>query len=97
MTIKEQRTDTDLLTSLQNGLINRPELAERFYSILKIADEPNCEGKIRSADEVESLLIEELRKLGNESLVNWAEGVDHCVGKELKQREPKVQMREKKL
>ena len=43
------------------------------------------------------MLIEELRKLGNESLVDWAEGVDGRMGEELKEQDPTVNMREKKL
>tara|TARA_B110000014_G_scaffold171670_1_gene122144 strand:- start:183 stop:476 length:294 start_codon:yes stop_codon:yes gene_type:complete len=97
MPTKKPTTDRALLSSIHDGLINHPDLAERFDSILKIANEPSADGKIRSADEVESMLIEELRKLGNESLVGWAEGVDHRLGEELKAEDPTVKMREKKL
>jgi len=59
--------------------------------------EPGEGGRIRSADEVEALLVEELRKLVNESLVGWAEGVDRRVGEDLRKAEPGAKMREKKL
>jgi len=49
------------------------------------------------ANTTESLLIEEVRRLGNESLSHWAEKADRKLGKELKKAEPDVQMREKKL
>ena len=97
MPTEKHKTDSALLTSIREGLINRPELAERVSSILKIVNEPSTDGQIRSADEVESMLIEELRKLGNESLVDWAEGVDGRMGEELKEQDPTVNMREKKL
>jgi hypothetical protein len=44
-------------------LRQHPELMERFQSILEIS--ANMEGPIKSADEVEALLIEEMRRLGN--------------------------------
>ncbi len=94
---KKTVTEPAVLSSIQSILSGRPELAERIQSILKITDEPLGEGKIRSADEVESRLIEELRKLGNESLTGWAGGVDRKLGEDLRASEPKVQMREKKL
>jgi hypothetical protein len=68
-----------------------------MLSILKIADEPLESGKIRSADEVESLLVEELRKLGNESLSSWAGDVDSSVSSDFKTANTQAQLREKKL
>ena len=97
MPSKETTTEPSVLSSINEGLLNQPELATRIDSIIKLGNEPDENGKIRSADEVESMLIEELRKLGNESLSGWAESADRRLGKELKAEEPKVQMREKKL
>lgn len=51
-------------------LRKRPDLMERFAAILEISD--GEEGKLKSADDVEALLIEEVRKLGNTSMVQWA-------------------------
>jgi hypothetical protein len=96
MAKKEPATNPEVLSSIQSTLSSRPELADRIHSILQITDEPLSEGKIRSADEVELMLIEELRKLGNESLVGWSGGVDRKIGKDLKAENPKAQMREKK-
>jgi len=83
------------MRSIHDGLINHPELAERFNSILKIANGPCEDGEIRSADQVKSMPIEVPRKLGNEGLVGWGEGVDHRLGEELKGSEPTLQIREK--
>jgi len=52
-------------------LRKRPDLLERFASILEISD--GEEGEIKSADEVEALLIEEVRKLGNASMEGMGE------------------------
>jgi hypothetical protein len=62
----------------------KPELTQRFAAIAKLASEPDLNGRIRSADEVESLLVEEVRKLGNQTLASWAEGVDSLLGEQVK-------------
>ena len=93
---KKPVTNPDVLASIRSTLSDRPELADRIHSILQITDEPLRGGRIRSADEVELMLVEELRKLGNESLVGWSGGVDQKLGEELKAENPKAQIREKK-
>ena len=97
MATKKTTTKRALLTSIHDGLIGHPDLAERIDTILKIANNPSSGGEILSADQVESMLIEELRKLGNETLVGWAEEVDCQLGDELKKEDSSVRMREKKL
>lgn len=94
---KQRSTDPSVLSSIHERLAERPDLADRIHSILQLAGEPEFGGKIRTADEVEAILIEELRKLGNESLAGWARGADHQLGGELKERKADVRMREKKL
>jgi hypothetical protein len=94
---KKPSTNGALTDQINSILSNRPVLAERILSILKIADEPLESGKIRSADEVECLLVEELRKLGNESLSSWAGDVDESVSLAFKAENSKAQLREKKL
>ena len=69
----------------------------RFLAILSLAEEPSADGTIRSADEVEAILIEEVRKLGKESMESWAGKVDSTLGKQFKQEEPSAKLREKKL
>ena len=97
MRSKKPTTDPRLLHSITEGLSAKPELASRIASIIELANEPTAEGRIRSADEVEALLVEELRKLGSESIEGWSKGVNEHLGKELKEEEPTAQMREKKL
>ena len=94
---KKTSTDRAQIAQINSILSNRPIMAERILSILKIADEPLESGKIRSADEVESLLVEELRKFGNESLSSWASGVDENVSSAFKAENSQAQLLEKKL
>lgn len=94
---EKHTTDQSVLNSIKKVLANRPHLASRIESILEIVDEPNRNGEIRSADEVESLLVEELRQLGNEGLVQWSEGADKEAGKAFKASDKSATMREKKL
>lgn len=59
-------------------LRKRPELLERFAAILEISN--GEDGQIKSADEVEALLIESVRKLGNASMVQWAKEAELRAG-----------------
>lgn len=97
MRSKKVPTDSKLTDQISAILSTRPAMAERILSILQIAEEPLENGKIRSADEVELMLIEELRKLGNESLSGWAGSVGKSASSDLKVRSPKAKLREKKL
>jgi hypothetical protein len=58
--------DQELLEVLDR----HPEMRERVLSILSMAD--NADGQPRRADDVEALLIEEIRKLGNATMGEWA-------------------------
>jgi hypothetical protein len=55
---------------LLNRLNRRPDLKQRMKSILSIAEDDG-EGIVK-ADEAESLVIEEVRRMGNEVLTEWA-------------------------
>ena len=96
MDAEKTESTTNTIQQLAVGLADKPELAQRLLKIVKLANEPTESGKIRSADEVEALLVEEVRKLGNQTLSSWAQGVDLKLGKELKAQEGQTQMREKK-
>lgn len=96
MDAKKTETNTGTIQQLSVGLADKPELAKRLLAIVKLASEPTDSGKVRSADEVEALLVEEVRKLGNQTLASWAGGVDMKLGKELKAQAGQTQMREKK-
>lgn len=47
-----------------------PELSERFEAILKIAEDEEKKGS--KVDEIEEILIEEVRRLGNETMRRWS-------------------------
>ena len=68
---------------------------DRIEAIFNLANE-SPEGPIRTADEVEELLIEEVRKLGNETLHSWAVSAEEKASRSVKDSFEKVQQREKK-
>ena len=53
-------------------------------------------GPLKTADEVEELLIQEMRQLGNSSMSQWATHAEERVSKELKEQDPTVRSRKKK-
>jgi hypothetical protein len=68
------------------SLRKHPELRDRIAAILKISE--GEEGGLRKADEVEELLIEEIRKLGNTSMKEWAKGAEAREGQEHQKKNP---------
>ena len=71
-----------------------PELLERFQSILHLA--ANDQGPLKTADEVEELLIQEVRRLGSTTMHQWAIQAEERVTTELRQADPTVLSRKKK-
>lgn len=56
--------------SLENRLNQHPHLKNRIEQLLKIVED--ADGDLEKADEAERRVIEELRKMGNEVLHDWA-------------------------
>jgi hypothetical protein len=81
-------------SELMEQLRQQPELMVRVQSILKIAR--NEEGPLKTADEVEELLIEEMRRLGGATLHHWATQAEERVSTELQSQDPTVRSRKKK-
>ncbi len=81
-------------TQLIEQLRQHPEIMVRVQSILEIAD--NAEGPMKTADEVEELLIQEMRQLGSATLSQWAIQAEERVSGELKSQDPTVVSRKKK-
>lgn len=79
---------------LLEQLREHPELRARFQSILELTR--NAQGPLKSADEVEALLIQELRALGSTSMNQWATTAEQRVSRELKAQDPTVRSRKKK-
>lgn len=96
--MKQKKGDVGEFTQSETELIKqlreRPEMMVRVQSILEIAR--NAEGPLKTADEVEELLIEEMRRLGNVTLGQWAIQAEERVSAELKGQDPTVRSRKKK-
>jgi len=75
-------------------LRQQPELLARFESILELTR--NAHGPVQTADQVEELLIQELRQLGHTSMNQWATQAEQRVSAELKQQDATVRSRKKK-
>jgi hypothetical protein len=75
-------------------LRQQPRMMEGVQRILEIAH--SAEGALKTADEIEEWLIEEMRRLGNTTMTEWAIQAEQRVGQELKAREPEVLKRKKK-
>ncbi len=76
-------------------LREQPEIMERARGILDLTR--NAEGPLKTADEVEELLIQELRRLGNTNLCQWATRAETRASDELKSQDPTIRSRKKKL
>lgn len=79
---------------LLEKLRSRPELMERFEAILELTESEG--GKLRTADEVEDLLVEEVRRLGNRAMHDWAGGAEQRAAEELRQGVSGARLRKKK-
>ena len=75
-------------------LRQQPKMMEGVQRILEIAN--SAEGALKTADEIEDLLIEEMRRLGNTTMTEWAIQAEQRVGQELKVQDPGVLKRKKK-
>lgn len=75
-------------------LREHPDLMERFQSILEIS--ANADGAVKSADEVEGLLIEEMRRLGNTTMGDWASSAEKRLADQLGQKDATARVRKKK-
>lgn len=88
--IQVSQSEAQLLEQLRE----HPQMMERVQSILDIAyDEA---GPLKSADQVEELLIQEMRRLGNTSMHQWATQAEERVSRELKGQDATVRSRKKK-
>lgn len=96
--MKEKKRGSEEFSQPESHLIKqlrlRPQMMERIQKILEIAD--NAEGPLKTADQIEELLIEEMRRLGSATMHEWAAQAEQRVGQELKQQDPTVVSRKKK-
>jgi hypothetical protein len=96
--MKQKRTEASEFTPSETHLIQQlrqhPALRVRVQSILEIVR--NAEGPLKTADQVEELVIEEMRRLGNVTLGQWAIQAEERVSTELKREDPTVRSRKKR-
>lgn len=94
----KKKNTTQQLTSAETKLVEQlrqhPEMMARVQEIMALAR--NEDGPLKTADEVEELLIEQMRQLGNETMGQWASQAEERVSRELKQQDPTVLSRKKK-
>jgi len=81
-------------SQLLEQLREHPELMDRFKTILEITG--SVEGPLKRADEVEGLLIEEMRRLGNTSMGSWAAQTERRLTEQLKAKDRSANVRKKK-
>ena len=79
---------------LLQQLRQHPAMMERVQTILEITC--STTGPLKTADEVEELLVQEMRQLGNSSMGQWATHAEERVSNELKEQDPTVRSRKKK-
>ncbi len=81
---EQERADQQLLAALNE----RPELKERIVCILRLATD--AESAPRTVDEIEALLIAEIRQLGRETMAGWAQAQAQRVEREVQRAHPQV-------
>lgn len=91
-TVKKKVTATE--AKLLEQLRTHPQMLERMQSILELAS--NQEGPLKTADEVEEALIEQIRQLGHTTMTQWAKTAQERVTTELQAEDPTVVSRKKK-
>lgn len=82
-----QLTETE--TVLVERMRRHPDLQERFEAILHLAE--GGEGEVGTADQVEEMLVEEVRRLGRDTMRDWAVGARDKLKADLARRERGVQ------
>lgn len=94
--MKNRHGKTDERTREQRlveALREHPELLERFEAILALTDSE--QGALRSADEIEELLVEEVRRLGHGAIEQWAKGAEERTARELREIHPQARLKKK--
>jgi len=77
-----EQSDMELLELLKR----HPQIKERMVAILNLAE--GAAGTVGTADEVEAMLVEEVRRLGAETMGGWARGAHQRMAAEIKAQDP---------
>ncbi len=96
--MKDKAAKSNGVSSQENRLLEQlrrhPEIMQRVQEILDLTD--NAEGPLKTADQIEELLIAELRKLGHATMNQWASRAEERVTQELKSQDTSIRSRKKK-
>ena len=96
--MEDKEQDLQNLSQSERSLIRRlrkqPKVMEWVQRILEISN--SSEGPLKTADEIEELLLEEMRRLGNDTMREWATQAEKRVGQELQKEDSTVLKRKKK-
>lgn len=79
---------------LSKRLDRHPELKKRVEKILDIAE--NTSGECNTADEAEQSVIEEIRKLGQEVVQDWANEQNSGTTATFREKNPEATVSKKK-
>ncbi len=94
----KQHISSPQLTAQEKQLLQRlrqhPEMLARVQRILDLAHA--AEGALKTADEVEALLIQELRQMGSTTMHQWAVRAEERVSAELQAPDATVRGLKKK-
>jgi len=83
---KKKISLTEQETQMIERLRSSPGLKKRFEAILELSESER--GVVKTADEIEAMLIEEIRGLGHTTMEQWALGAEKRIGKEHKESHP---------
>ncbi len=86
---KPTTSEIELLEKLRRN----PRMRERIEPILKLAEGSD---NALDAHQVEEILVDEIGKLGNQTLCTWASGVEERLGDSIRDQEQAVVQRQKK-
>ena len=87
-------SETERTKRLAEELREHPRLREQVEAILKLVR--SDEGPIRKADDVEELLVQEVRKLGQNAMQEWALGAEERSAAQLQRDSPGARCLKKK-
>lgn len=94
----KQRLGSPTLTPQETRLIQQlrqqPQMRARVQGILDLAHA--AEGPLKTADAIETLLIQELRQLGSTTMHQWAAQAEERVSAELQAQDATVRGLKKK-
>jgi hypothetical protein len=89
-----ENTPNHPVLSLEDRLRQHPELKAKIESILAVVE--NAQGDIKTANEAEQFVIEEIQKLGQAALQGWADQTHQQQQQDFKTTHPQAHRSGKK-